>query len=229
MVSILQEINNMTDLDFLVKVPGNQNEDIQGKICTSKPNDYFEYNYRNNNYLFFIVDGFEQSSFQLLEELCHSVKDSEQAVPIILVNKNELQNELLPYLSLPLNGAVSEHYFMENFTSVMRCLSSMNMYFEPAFQKELVMRIERLKMPSRKIEKLKLDDRKVDHLLTGNEKKVLQLLLDGNNNREIAEQLYFANSTVNNYISDILKKVGVKDRTQAVVKVIRNGWVLTAR
>jgi DNA-binding NarL/FixJ family response regulator len=56
--------------------------------------------------------------------------------------------------------------------------------------------------------------------LTPRETEVLRLLAGGYTNREIAEALGIAEGTVKNQISSILSKLGVRDRTQAVLKGI---------
>ncbi len=63
------------------------------------------------------------------------------------------------------------------------------------------------------------------HLLTKRECEVLQLLTDGQSNRTIGETLFISEKTVKNHVSSILQKMGVNDRTQAVVSAIKNGWV----
>jgi two-component system response regulator DegU len=63
------------------------------------------------------------------------------------------------------------------------------------------------------------------HLLTRRECEVLQLLADGKSNRGIGESLYISEKTVKNHVSNILQKMNVKDRTQAVVTAIKKGWV----
>ncbi|MDQ0218427.1 response regulator transcription factor [Peribacillus cavernae] len=63
------------------------------------------------------------------------------------------------------------------------------------------------------------------HLLTRRECEVLQLLADGKSNRGIGESLYISEKTVKNHVSNILQKMNVNDRTQAVVLAIKNGWV----
>lgn len=63
------------------------------------------------------------------------------------------------------------------------------------------------------------------HLLTRRECEVLQLLADGKSNRGIGETLYISEKTVKNHVSNILQKMNVNDRTQAVVLAIKNGWV----
>ncbi|OKL36370.1 response regulator [Domibacillus mangrovi] len=63
------------------------------------------------------------------------------------------------------------------------------------------------------------------HLLTRRECEVLQLLADGKSNRGIGESLYISEKTVKNHVSNILQKMNVNDRTQAVVTAIKKGWV----
>ena len=63
------------------------------------------------------------------------------------------------------------------------------------------------------------------HILTKRECEVLQLLADGKSNRGIGEALYISEKTVKNHVSNILQKMNVNDRTQAVVEAIKNGWV----
>ncbi|MGD6967736.1 response regulator transcription factor [Rossellomorea vietnamensis] len=63
------------------------------------------------------------------------------------------------------------------------------------------------------------------HLLTRRECEVLQMLADGKSNRGIGEALYISEKTVKNHVSNILQKMSVNDRTQAVVTGIKNGWV----
>lgn len=61
--------------------------------------------------------------------------------------------------------------------------------------------------------------------LTEREKDVLNLLAKGLSNADIAEQLYLTEGTVRNYTSDIFRKLGVSDRTQAAVLALRYGMV----
>ena len=54
--------------------------------------------------------------------------------------------------------------------------------------------------------------------LTERELEVLQALAHGLSNREIAEQLVITQGTVKNHVSSLIDKLGVRDRTQAVLK-----------
>lgn len=54
--------------------------------------------------------------------------------------------------------------------------------------------------------------------LSEREVEVLRLLAHGLTNRQIAERLYLAEGTVKNYVSGVLQKLGVQDRTQAALR-----------
>jgi len=61
--------------------------------------------------------------------------------------------------------------------------------------------------------------------LTEREIDVLRLIARGMNNEEIARELYLSEGTIRNYVSSILAKLEVADRTQAAVIALRHGIV----
>jgi DNA-binding NarL/FixJ family response regulator len=56
-----------------------------------------------------------------------------------------------------------------------------------------------------------------DHHFSDREREILQLLGQGLNNKEIAQQLFLTEGTVKNHISRILAELGMRDRTQAAL------------
>jgi DNA-binding NarL/FixJ family response regulator len=64
-----------------------------------------------------------------------------------------------------------------------------------------------------------------DKDITTREREVLRLLVAGYSNREIARALFVAEGTVKNHVSNILSKLGVRDRTRAVLKAVERGYV----
>lgn len=54
--------------------------------------------------------------------------------------------------------------------------------------------------------------------LSERELDVLRLLADGNSNREIAGELFLAEGTVKNHVTNVLAKLGARDRTQAALR-----------
>ncbi len=61
--------------------------------------------------------------------------------------------------------------------------------------------------------------------LTKREKEILKFISHGMTNAEIAQNLFLSEGTVRNYVSKILKKLQVDDRTQAAVLALRFGLV----
>lgn len=61
--------------------------------------------------------------------------------------------------------------------------------------------------------------------LSPRETEILELVIQGMSNREIAYQLGISHQTVKNHMTSILSKLGVADRTQAAVYALRHGWV----
>lgn len=64
-----------------------------------------------------------------------------------------------------------------------------------------------------------------DITLTHREKEILLLISQGKNNSKIAEYFNVSEHTIKMYISNIYKKLQVKDRTEAVVKAIRYDFI----
>lgn len=58
-------------------------------------------------------------------------------------------------------------------------------------------------------------------LLTKREREVFELLVKNMSTREIADVLFVSEKTVRNHISNVMQKLGVKGRAQAVVELIR--------
>lgn len=69
------------------------------------------------------------------------------------------------------------------------------------------------------------DKKKNDVRLTRREKDVLSLLVKGYSNKEMAEIMYISEKTVKNHLTNIFRKLGVKDRTQAAVYTLKNSIV----
>jgi DNA-binding NarL/FixJ family response regulator len=61
--------------------------------------------------------------------------------------------------------------------------------------------------------------------LSEREMEVLSLVAKGLSNREIAKRLYITEGTVKNHISNVLRKLGFRDRTQAALYAQEHGWI----
>lgn len=59
--------------------------------------------------------------------------------------------------------------------------------------------------------------------MTKREREVFEILVQDKTTKEIAEQLFISEKTVRNHISNVIQKLGVKGRSQAVIELIRMG------
>lgn len=58
--------------------------------------------------------------------------------------------------------------------------------------------------------------------ITEKEYEVIQLVSEGFSNKEIAQKLFLSEGTVRNYLSTILEKLGLRDRTQLAIFYLKN-------
>lgn len=70
-----------------------------------------------------------------------------------------------------------------------------------------------------------LASRVPDSELSAREREVLDLMVGGNSNKQIASVLGITEATVKSHVSTILQRLGVDDRTQAVVTALQRGLV----
>jgi len=77
------------------------------------------------------------------------------------------------------------------------------------------------------LERMHNEFTRLDHPdpLTERETEILRLMAGGYSNKEIANSLGVAEGTVKNHVSNILSKLGVRDRTRAVLKAFEIGIV----
>jgi DNA-binding NarL/FixJ family response regulator len=68
-----------------------------------------------------------------------------------------------------------------------------------------------------------------DEVLSAREVEVAKLVGVGATNREIAHRLYITEGTAKNHISKILRKLGLRDRTQLALYAVERGWTKRAR
>ena len=60
-----------------------------------------------------------------------------------------------------------------------------------------------------------------NNILTTREKNVFELLVENKSTKEIADELGISEKTVRNHISNVIQKLGVKGRSQAILELLK--------
>jgi two-component system, NarL family, response regulator DevR len=68
-------------------------------------------------------------------------------------------------------------------------------------------------------------DEPAPELLSPQQLVILRLVAQGFSSREIATQLYLSENTVKGYVQEMLHRLGVKNRTEAVMAAVKQGWL----
>jgi len=63
------------------------------------------------------------------------------------------------------------------------------------------------------------------HFLTPREYEIFKLLIKNEGTKEIADKLCISEKTVRNHISNVIGKLGVTSRTQAIITLMKNGII----
>jgi NarL family two-component system response regulator LiaR len=89
-------------------------------------------------------------------------------------------------------------------------------FVDPAITHKILSRITEQPPKAEPPSHFKLSEREID---------ILTLITKGYSNADIAEALFLSEGTIRNYVSDLLRTLGVSDRTQAAITAIKYGLV----
>lgn len=64
------------------------------------------------------------------------------------------------------------------------------------------------------------------HFLTPRELEIFKLLINNETTKSIANKLKISDKTVRNHISNVIGKLGVSSRTQAIITLVKNGMII---
>lgn len=153
--------------------------------------------------------------------LIERIKEAHPELKVVLqTHATYLEVEKLAFLK-GITASFYEDINQEAFKSLLISISNGYMHFSKELVNYFVKDYDALKENNKVYYKYV----KPTHLLTNRECEILQLLAEGYSNKLIAERLVISEKTAKNHVSNILKKIQVEDRTQAVVYAIKNGWV----
>ncbi|MBS8265768.1 DNA-binding response regulator [Mesobacillus boroniphilus] len=146
---------------------------------------------------------------------------------VIILSIHDDENYVTHALRTGATGYLLKEMDADALIEAVKVVAEGGSYLHPRVTHNLVKEYRRLSADENGSDKYisPVEIRRPLHLLTRRECEVLQLLADGKSNRGIGEALFISEKTVKNHVSNILQKMNVNDRTQAVVVAIKNGWV----
>ncbi len=137
--------------------------------------------------------------------------------PTLILTTFDDTEVMLAAIRAGARGYLQKDVSLEQLTEAIRTLAAGRTFFQP-----LITTSMRRGFVDARIE---FASAEIFESLTERETEVLRLMAGGYSNREIAEALDSAEGTVKNQVLSILAKLGVRDRTRAVLKAIEGGRI----
>ena len=150
-------------------------------------------------------------------DLLRDLRRADELPPTILLTTFDDDDALLEGVKAGARGYLLKDVSLEQLTGAIRAVAAGETLIRPAVTERVLRGLEHVR---RDFEALDPPDP-----LTKREIEILRLMAGGYSNREIAEALGTAEGTVKNHASSILSKLGVRDRTRAVLKALERGYI----
>ncbi len=137
-------------------------------------------------------------------EVCRDIRSASPEIACVMLTSYADDEALLASIMAGAAGYVLKQVGAVSLVDDVRRVAEGQSLLDPALAARV---LERLQQPS--------DEDPLLASLTPQERRILDLVADGQTNRQIAGTLYLAEKTVKNYVSNLLAKLGMERRTQA--------------
>lgn len=142
-------------------------------------------------------------------ETIRSLRAQLPAVRVLVFTSFGEDQLLRAILDAGATGLLFKDAQQEQLLLAIRSVAAGQAYLAPAAQRQLM---ELLRRPTQNLD-----------ALTARESEVLAMIAQGLSNKAIAQRMTLTEGTVKGYVSQILGKLRVEDRTQAALYAVRNG------
>lgn len=137
--------------------------------------------------------------------------------PTIILTTFDDDELVLAGIKAGARGYLLKDVSLDELVSAVKTVAQGGSIVKPAVTQRLLKGLEHLKTDFYSLER--------PDPLTERETEILRLMAGGYSNKEIANSLGVAEGTIKNHVSNILSKMGVRDRTRAVLKAFELGQI----
>ena len=150
-------------------------------------------------------------------ELVRELKATDELPPTILLTTFDDDEALIDGVKAGARGFLLKDISLELLTAAIRGVAAGQNLIRPAITQHVLRGLDRIRPEN--------EAQEGPERLTKRELDVLRLIAGGYSNREISDALGTVEGTVKNHASSILAKLGVRDRTRAVLKALELGYL----
>ena len=151
-------------------------------------------------------------------DVVRALRQGGDATPVILLTTFDDDEALLEGVRAGISGYLLKDVGSEQLVAALRAVACGETLILPAVSERAERYVKR--------QAATFDAAELPERLTRREAEVLRLMAGGYSNREIGDALGATEGTVKNHASSILSKLGVRDRTRAVLKALEKGWLV---
>jgi two-component system response regulator DevR len=144
-------------------------------------------------------------------EVCRDIRSTDPSVAVIILTSYDDDDALFAAIMAGAAGYVLKQVRGTDLVEAVRRVAAGQSLLDPAVTQRVLTRIR---------EGQPVDDPLAS--LTKQERRILTLIGEGLTNRQIAAEMFLAEKTVKNYVTQLLSKLGLERRTQAAVLVTRH-------
>lgn len=137
--------------------------------------------------------------------------------PVLMLTTFDDHESIMKAIQAGAEGYLLKDVSLEVLVDAIEALAEGKTWLQPAITERIVQGLKESKTPEGDNEQTLVEP------LTDKEIAVLRLIAAGLSNNEIAESLFKSTGTVKNQVSSLMAKLGVRDRTRAVLKAIDLG------
>jgi DNA-binding NarL/FixJ family response regulator len=149
-------------------------------------------------------------------EVVQALADADRLPPTLLLTTFDDDEALIRGILAGARGFLMKDVTLEQLVDAIRTLAAGGSMIHPAASARIAKGLT---------ERKPADEGWTPDALSPREREVLRLMAAGYSNREIGQLLAMVEGTVKNHVSNILSKLGVRDRTRAVLKSFELGWL----